>query len=60
MEVVGQIVKATGCDATKATAVMMEAHSKGRAIAYSGGIERCGLVESILGEIRLSTKIESA
>jgi ATP-dependent Clp protease adapter protein ClpS len=60
LEVVDQIMKATKCDAMKATAVMMEAHNKGRAIAYSGGIERCELVESILNEIRLGTKIEQA
>jgi ATP-dependent Clp protease adapter protein ClpS len=60
MEVVNQIKKATGCNAMKATLVMMEAHNTGRAIAFSGGLERCEMVESILGEIRLGTKIEQA
>jgi ATP-dependent Clp protease adapter protein ClpS len=60
MEVVEQIIKATKCDVSKATAVMMEAHRNGRAIAFTGGIERCEHVESILNEIRLGTKIEPA
>jgi ATP-dependent Clp protease adapter protein ClpS len=60
VEVVNQIRKATGCDGLKATMVMMEAHNTGRAIAYSGGLERCEHVESVLNEIRLGTKIEQA
>jgi ATP-dependent Clp protease adapter protein ClpS len=60
MEVISQIRKATGCDAMKATMIMMEAHNNGRAIAFSGGLERCEHVESILAEIRLGTKIEQA
>lgn len=60
VEVVNQIIKATGCDQSKATLIMLEAHSAGRAIAYSGGKERCEHVESILAEIRLGTKIEQA
>ena len=60
MEVVDQIIKATRCDAGKATAVMMEAHRNGKAIAYTGGKEKCELVESILNEIQLGTKIEQA
>jgi ATP-dependent Clp protease adaptor protein ClpS len=59
-EVVAQIMKATKCSAGKATEIMMEAHSMGRAIAFSGGLERCELVESILSEIKLGTKIEQA
>ena len=39
---------------------MIEAHTNGRAIAYTGGKERCELVESILAEIKLMTKIEQA
>jgi ATP-dependent Clp protease adapter protein ClpS len=60
MEVINQIRKATGCDQSKATLIMLEAHATGRAIAYTGGRERCELVESILAEIRLGTKIEQA
>jgi ATP-dependent Clp protease adapter protein ClpS len=57
-EVINQIVKAIHCDPTRAFQIMMEAHTKGRAIVFSGSLERCELVESILCEIRLSTKIE--
>lgn len=60
VKVINQIRKATGCDAMKATIIMMEAHNAGRAIAFSGGLERCEHVESILAEIRLGTKIEQA
>lgn len=57
-EVINQLVKATHCDPTHAFSVMMEAHNNGRAIAFSGSLERCEHVESILAEIKLSTKIE--
>jgi ATP-dependent Clp protease adapter protein ClpS len=53
-------MKATQCSAGQATKVMMEAHNLGRAIAFSGGLERCEHVEAILSEIRLGTKIEQA
>ena len=59
-EVSKQIMKATQCGAGKAFQVMMEAHKNGRAIVFSGGLERCELVESILAEIQLGTKIEQA
>jgi ATP-dependent Clp protease adaptor protein ClpS len=59
-EVIFQLMKATHCDAGKAYAIMMEAHNSGRAIAFSGGLERCELVEAILSEIQLGTKIEQA
>ena len=57
-EVAAQIIKATHCSPSKAAAIMLEAHSTGRAICFTGGLEKCELVESILAEIRLSTKIE--
>jgi ATP-dependent Clp protease adapter protein ClpS len=60
MQVVNQIRKATGCDNVKATTIMLEAHTAGRAIAYSGSLERCEHVESVLSEIQLGTKIEQA
>jgi ATP-dependent Clp protease adaptor protein ClpS len=60
MEVTTQIIKATHCSADRAVAIMLEAHIKGRAIVFTGSRERCELVESILAEIRLGTKIEQA
>ena len=59
-EVVSQIEKATGCGSQHATSIMLEAHNAGRAIVWSGGLERCEHIEAILSEIRLGTKIEPA
>lgn len=59
-EVVLQIIKATHCSTSQAIIVMAEAHTKGRAIVFTGSKERCELVENILAEIRLGTKIEPA
>jgi len=59
-EVCTQIEKATGYNSQHAWAIMMEANNTGRAIVFSGGLERCEHVEAILAEIRLSTKIEPA
>lgn len=57
-EVVSQIMKATGYDPIKATAIMMEAHTKGRAIVWTGHQERAEHISSVLEEIRLGTKVE--
>ena len=59
-EVTNQLMKACGCGPDRAAAIMMEAHSTGRAICFSGSLERCELVESILAEIKLGTTIEQA
>lgn len=57
-EVANQIMKAIHCGAGTAFNLMMEAHTTGRAIVFSGHLERCELVASILEEIRLGTRIE--
>jgi ATP-dependent Clp protease adapter protein ClpS len=57
-EVVDQIDKAIHCGKGTATAIMMEAHKTGRAIVYTGGLERCEHVAAVLEEIRLGCKIE--
>ena len=59
-EVVVQIIKAVHCREAQAMAFMMEAHTTGRAIVFTGGLEKAELVESILAEIRLGTRIEPA
>jgi len=59
-EVAMQIIKAISCGAQKAIEIMKEAHNSGRAIVFTGGLERCELVAEILEEIRLGTKIEPA
>lgn len=60
LEVTLQIIKAVNCSETRAAAIMYEAHTTGRAIVYTGSLEKCELVESVLAEIRLGTKIEPA
>ena len=60
LEVTSQIIKATNCSATKAASIMSEAHTTGRAVVFTGGLERAELVESILAEIKLGTAIEPA
>jgi ATP-dependent Clp protease adaptor protein ClpS len=59
-EVIIQLIKATRCSSSDAYRIMMEAHNTGRAIAFSGGLERCELVASVLEEIKLGTSIEQA
>lgn len=57
-EVASQIVKAIHCDPGTAVGIMMEAHRTGRAIVYTGGLERCEHVSAVLEEIKLGTKVE--
>lgn len=56
-EVILQLVKATGCGMDRATDVALEAHSTGRSGAYSGTLESCFGVQSVLEEIGLLTEI---
>jgi len=58
LEVSRQIQKAINCDEGTATRIMLEAHSSGRAIVYTGHLEKAELVASILEEIRLGVKVE--
>ena len=60
LEVTLQIMKAVKCDPPRAAAIMQEAHQTGRAVCFTGGLERCEHVESILAEIQLGTLIEPA
>jgi ATP-dependent Clp protease adapter protein ClpS len=57
-EVTAQIIKAIHCTQSRAENIMLTAHKSGRAIVYTGHLEKAELVASILEEIRLSTKIE--
>ena len=59
-EVINQIIKAIHCTPDTAYKMMMEAHNTGRAIVFTGSLERAELVEEVLGEARLGTKIEPA
>lgn len=57
-EVIGQIIKATGCDLTRAEALTWEVHHAGKAMVYEGEMPRCVRVSAVLEEIALMTQIE--
>jgi len=57
-EVIGQIIKATGCPVAKAEMLTWEVHNNGKAVIYEGEIARCMMVSGILEEIELMTQIE--
>jgi len=56
-QVVSQVQKATGYPYARALAITMEAHTTGRAVVWTGAIEECLRVESVLREIGLHTDI---
>ncbi len=57
-EVILQLVKATGCSTAEAEQIALEAHFKGKAVAYSGPFEKCYKVAGVLREIQLIVEIE--
>jgi ATP-dependent Clp protease adaptor protein ClpS len=57
-EVIGQIIKATGCDTTKAEALTWEVHNSGKAMVFDGQMNECLKVSHVLEEIALNTQIE--
>jgi|ERR1041384_1552618 ATP-dependent Clp protease adapter protein ClpS len=57
-EVIGQIIKATGCDHARAEALTWEVHSNGKAMVFEGEMRKCVEVSGILEEIDLMTQIE--
>ncbi len=57
-EVIGQIIKATGCDIARAEALTWEVHNAGKAVIYEGEMTRCVQISSVLEEIELMTQIE--
>jgi ATP-dependent Clp protease adapter protein ClpS len=57
-EVIGQIIKATGYDTTKAEALTWEVHNSGKAMVFEGPMDNCLKVSHTLEEIALSTQIE--
>jgi ATP-dependent Clp protease adaptor protein ClpS len=57
-EVIGQLIKATGCTGQKAEALAWEVHTTGRAVVYSGELARCVEVSGVLEEIMLMSQIE--
>ncbi|MBL4754852.1 MAG: ATP-dependent Clp protease adaptor ClpS [Flavobacteriales bacterium] len=57
-EVIEQIILATGYKTTKAEVMTWEVHTKGKSIIYSGDIDKCLYISSILEQIKLSTQIQ--
>lgn len=57
-QVILQVQKATGCSLEKASWITHEAHVTGRAIAYTGTLEECERVASILRVIRLQVETD--
>jgi ATP-dependent Clp protease adaptor protein ClpS len=59
-QVVLQVQKATGCSLEEAEAITFEAHTMGRAIAYTGTMEDCERVAGVLRQIRLQVETDAA
>ena len=57
-EVIGQLIKATGCSVSQAEAHAWRAHVQGKAGVFEGSFEECLRVKSILDEIALITEIQ--
>ncbi|NIR49977.1 ATP-dependent Clp protease adaptor ClpS [candidate division KSB1 bacterium] len=57
-EVILQLQKATGCSTLEGTRIAMEAHFKGKAVAYEGDFEDCNRVAGVLREIGLIVEIQ--
>lgn len=56
-EVIAQLIKAVKCDFAKARDFAFEVHVKGKAIVFTGSMDECLKVTSILEEIALNTQI---
>jgi ATP-dependent Clp protease adaptor protein ClpS len=59
-QVVFQVQKATGCSLEEAEWITYEAHTNGRAIAYTGTLEECERVAGVLRQIRLQVETDAA
>lgn len=57
-EVILQLQKATGCALEKAVDIAVEAHTRGRAIAYTGSGEDCEKAAAVLRSIRLQVETD--
>jgi len=57
-EVILQLQKATRCSVQRAEQIAFEAHTRGKAIAFSGEFNECYRVMSVLQEIQLIVEIE--
>jgi ATP-dependent Clp protease adaptor protein ClpS len=59
-QVVFQIQKATGCSLEKAVWITHEAHTTGRAICFTGTLEECERVATVLRAIKLQVETDKA
>jgi ATP-dependent Clp protease adaptor protein ClpS len=57
-EVVWQLQKATGYDLDRCGQIMWEAHTRGRAIAYTGSQDDCERAANVLRQIRLQVETD--
>lgn len=57
-EVILQVQKATGCTLPEATRITLEAHNRGKAIAFFGEFDKCFRVVQILRQIQLVVEIQ--
>ena len=57
-EVVSQLQKATGYAIERCVKIMIEAHTRGRAVAYTGTESACERVANILRQIRLQVETD--
>jgi ATP-dependent Clp protease adaptor protein ClpS len=56
--VVLQLQKATGYDTERCARIMLEAHTRGRAIAYTGPQNECERIAQVLRQIRLQVETD--
>lgn len=59
-EVILQVQRATGVSLERAAEITLEAHLKGRAVCFTGSLERCEHVLDILRQIDLTAEIDRA
>lgn len=57
-EVVAQLQKATGYEIARCVRIMLEAHTRSRAVAYSGCQDDCERCAAILRQIRLQVETD--
>jgi len=56
-EVINQLIIAVNCNFEKARGFAFEVHVKGKAIVFSGSLNKCLKVTTVLEEIALHTQI---
>ena len=58
-EVADAVASATGYPLQRAVAIMLEAHTRGRAIAFTGSCQDCERVAGLLRAIRLQVETDA-